>query len=50
MSEAVGRNIGKTIGEFLEYDDGNSSNFLLTYMRIRVLIDICKPLKKMMKL
>lgn len=49
-SEAVGRSVCNTIKEFLEYDLNNSSSCLKTYMRIRVLIDVNKPLKKMMKL
>lgn len=38
MSETVGKGLGDFIGEFLEYDTNNSSNFWRQYMRIRVLI------------
>ncbi|KEH17512.1 uncharacterized protein [Medicago truncatula] len=49
MSEKVGKDIANHIGEFLEYDAKNNSNFLHTYMRIRVLLDVTKPLKRLKK-
>ncbi|RHN78166.1 putative transcription factor interactor and regulator CCHC(Zn) family [Medicago truncatula] len=50
MTENAGKEIANYIGEFLEYDAKNNSNFLRSYMRIRVLIDITKPLKRQKKI
>jgi len=50
MSEKVGKDIGNFIGEFLEYDAKNNSNHLRSYMRIRVLLDVTKPLKRQKKI
>jgi hypothetical protein len=44
MAETVGRNIGNYVGEFLEYDEKNSSDFWRRYMRVRVMVDVRKPL------
>jgi hypothetical protein len=49
MSEKVGKDIANFIGEFLEYDAENNSNYLRSYMKIRVLLDVGKPLKRMKK-
>ncbi|KAL5192569.1 hypothetical protein HKD37_04G011608 [Glycine soja] len=38
------------IGEYLDCDEKNSSNFLQSFVRLRVLLDICKPLTRSMKL
>jgi len=50
MSEKAGKNIVNFMGEFLEYDAKNNSNFLRSYMRIRVLLDVTKPLKRQKKI
>jgi hypothetical protein len=50
MSEKVGQDVANFIGEFLEYDAKNNSNFLRPYMRIRVLLDVTKPLKRQKKI
>lgn len=50
MSEKVGKDIASSIGEFIEYDATNNSNYLRSYMRIRVLLDVTKPLKRMKKI
>lgn len=50
MSEAVGQHIANFIGEFLEYDAKNSTSFGKSYMCIRVLIDVRKPLMRMKKI
>jgi hypothetical protein len=50
MSEKVGTEIANFIGEFLEYDAKNNSNYLRSYMRIRVLLDVTKPLKRQKKI
>ena len=46
MTERVGKDLGNFIGEFLEYDVKNGVNHLRSYMRIRVLLDVSKPLKR----
>jgi len=50
MTERVGKDLGNFIGEFLEYDVKNSANHLRSYMRIRVLLDVSKPLKRQKKI
>jgi hypothetical protein len=50
MSEKVGKEIANFIGEFLEYDAKNNSNYLRSYMKIRVLMDVTKPLKRQKKI
>lgn len=50
MTERVGKDLGNFIGEFLEYDVKNSSNHLRQYMRIRVLLNVTKPLKRQKKI
>jgi hypothetical protein len=49
MSKAVGQNVGNYIGEFLEYDEKNSSDFWRKFMRIRVMVDVRRPLVKTKK-
>jgi hypothetical protein len=46
MAEKVGRKLANYIGSFVEYDKNNKSSFWRQYMRIRVRVDIRKPLKK----
>ncbi|MCH89681.1 DUF4283 domain protein, partial [Trifolium medium] len=51
MSQKTGKNIGDYIGgEFLEYDEKNDSLSWRKYIRIRVLVDVRKPLKKYKKI
>lgn len=40
MIEKLGKDIANYIGEFLAYDDKNNSNYLWTYMKIKVLLDV----------
>ncbi|MCI04629.1 DUF4283 domain protein [Trifolium medium] len=44
MSKTVGQNVGNYIGEFLEYDEKNTSDFWRKFMRIRVMVDVRRPL------
>ncbi|MCH80235.1 hypothetical protein A2U01_0001001 [Trifolium medium] len=44
MSKTVGKNVGDYVGELIEYDEKNSSDFWKKYMRIRVMVDVRKPL------
>jgi 14-3-3 protein epsilon len=46
MKERVGIPLANFIGSFVEYDKNNNSSFWRQYMRIRVRIDVRKPLKK----
>jgi hypothetical protein len=46
MKETVGVKLANYIGSFVEYDKNNGSRFWRQYMRIRVQIDVRKPLKK----
>lgn len=50
MSEAVGKQLGDFFGEFLEYDQKNNTSIWRECMRIRVLIDVRKPLKRKKKI
>ncbi|CAN0925508.1 hypothetical protein LINGRAHAP2_LOCUS34801 [Linum grandiflorum] len=44
-SEAVGKSVGNTIGEFIAYDEENTYSAEHPVMRIRVRLDIMEPLK-----
>jgi 14-3-3 protein epsilon len=46
MKERNGIRMANYIGSFLEYDKNNNSTFWRQYMRIRVKIDVRRPLKK----
>lgn len=46
MSLDIGKGLTNYIGEFVEYDSKNNSSFWRTYMRIRVRVNVCKPLKR----
>ncbi|XP_058756750.1 uncharacterized protein At4g02000-like [Vicia villosa] len=46
MLEKVGVTMANFIGTFVEYDKNNNSAFWRQYMRIRVKIDVRKPLNK----
>lgn len=50
MSESVGKHVRNTVGSFLEYDANNSYDFWRLFMRVRVLLDVRKPLLKKLKL
>ncbi|XP_075473732.1 uncharacterized protein At4g02000-like [Primulina tabacum] len=50
MSEAVGRQLGSYMGNFLEYDSNNNKGSWRPYMRIRVAIDVQNPLKQCKKI
>jgi hypothetical protein len=44
MAEITGRNVGNYVGEFLEYYEKDMSDFWIRYMRIKVMVDVRKPL------
>lgn len=45
-TKAMAKKFGDFIGTFFEYDDKAIAAGLKNFMRIRVLIDICRPLKR----
>jgi len=45
MSQTIGQSIGNCLGEYLEYDEKNNNPWH-PYLRIRVFIDVRKPLKR----
>lgn len=50
MSEKIGKEIGRFLGGFMEYDKNNNSSYRRQYMRLRVTIDVRKPLKRYKKI
>lgn len=50
ISEAIGKQLGAFIGRFIEYDNSNNAGFWRTYMRIRVDVDVLKPLRRCKKI
>ncbi|CAN1767560.1 hypothetical protein LINPERHAP1_LOCUS10307 [Linum perenne] len=49
-SMAVGKALGNYVGDFLEYDENNMMTFDREYMRLKVRLDVRKPLKREKKL
>ncbi|KAL5769985.1 hypothetical protein ACOSP7_014139 [Xanthoceras sorbifolium] len=49
MTKEIGRFLGQLIGEVVELDVGASGNYLGKYMRVRVVVDLSKPLKRFLK-
>ncbi|GAU38028.1 hypothetical protein TSUD_395880 [Trifolium subterraneum] len=45
MLEKVGKGLANYIGEFVEYDKNNSTSFWRQYMRVKVRVDVRRPLK-----
>lgn len=50
MSEVVGKQLGDFFGEFVQYDAKNNSSIWMEYMRIKIWVDVRKPLKRRKKL
>lgn len=50
MSEAVGKQLGNFFGSFLEYDSNNNSSILREFMRLKIRLDVRKPLKRKKKI
>ena len=46
MSQMVGESIGNFIDQYLDYDEKNNVNYLRSFMRIGVLMDVQKPFMK----
>lgn len=50
MTESVGKQLGDFFGSFLSYDPNNNSSIWRECMRIRIKIDVRKPLKRKKKI
>ncbi|KAL5818562.1 hypothetical protein ACOSQ4_022404 [Xanthoceras sorbifolium] len=50
MNKEVGIFLGKQIGEFIDIDLGDSGDCLGKYLRVRILINISKPLKRCIRI
>lgn len=50
MSQKVVTDVGNYVGEFIQSDSNNFVGFWRDYFRVRVAIDLTKPLKRRMKL
>lgn len=50
MSEAVGHQLGNFFGEFVSYDPKNDSSIWRECMRIKIRLDVRKPLKRKKKI
>lgn len=50
MTEEVGRQLGNFFGAFLEYDHKNNTSIWRECMRIKVKLDVRKPLKRKKKI
>lgn len=50
MSEAVGRQLGNFFGDFISYDAKNNSSIWREFMRIKIRLDVRKPLKRKKKI
>lgn len=46
MTEAVGKQLGNFFGEFLQYDANNDTSIWRECMRIKISLDVRKPLKR----
>lgn len=50
MSEAVGKQLGNFFGTFIQYDANNNSSIWREFMRLKIRVDIRKPLKRKKKI
>ncbi|XP_074344237.1 uncharacterized protein LOC141683421 [Apium graveolens] len=50
MSEAVGKQLGNFFGSFIQYDSNNNSSIWRDFLRLRVRVDVRKPLKRKKKI
>lgn len=50
MLETVGKQLGNFFGDFMEYDARNNASIWRDYMRVRIKIDVRKPLKRKKKI
>ncbi|XP_073051374.1 uncharacterized protein [Primulina eburnea] len=50
ISESIGTKLGDFIGQFMSYDNTNNTGFWRSYMRIRVAVDVRRPLLRCKKI
>lgn len=50
MSEMVGKQLGNFFGTFLEYDPNNNSEIWREFMRLKVRINVRRPLRRKKKI
>lgn len=50
MIESVGKQLGNFFGEFLEYDSKNNTSIWRDCMRVRIRLDVRKPIKRKKKI
>lgn len=50
MTKAVGKQLGDFFGQFVEYDSKNNSSIWREYMRLKISLDVRKPLKRKKKI
>lgn len=50
MSNAVGKQLGDFFGAYVSYDAKNNSSIWVEYMRIKIQMDVRKPLKRKKKI
>lgn len=50
MSETVGQQLGNFFGSFVAYDPKNNNSILREYMRIKIKLNVRKPLKRKKKI
>ncbi|KAL8088288.1 hypothetical protein AgCh_038171 [Apium graveolens] len=50
INESVGRQLGNFFGEFLQYDEKNDASIWREFMRLKIRIDVRKPLKRKKKI
>lgn len=50
MSEVVGKQLGNFFGTFLEYDANNNSSIWREFMRLKIRMDVRKPLRRKKKI
>lgn len=50
MNESVGKQLGNFFGEFLQYDAKNDAAIWREFMRLKIRIDVRKPLKRKKKI
>ncbi|XP_074347294.1 uncharacterized protein LOC141686139 [Apium graveolens] len=50
MSELVGKQLGNFFESFVSYDLSNNTSIWREYMRIRIMVDVCLPLKRKKKI
>ena len=50
MSTQVGKQFCDFVGKFIQYDETNNTRFGASYMRVKVQIDVSRPLKRWKKI